>query len=320
MDILITEDLHGDALDALAQRFDVLEDETLWGDRERLAKCIADARAVIVRNRTQVHAELLGAAGKLQVIGRCGAGLDNVDVRAASDLGIVVTAAPEENSVSVAEFVMSLILSLARQIPAADRSTRGGSWNRLGFAACELFRKTLGLVGLGKIGMRVALRARAFQMNILAYDPFLTPVRAAVTETDATLVDREELLKQSDFVSIHLPLSDATRHSFDRRAFALMKPTAYLINSSRGAIIDEAALVEALEKREIAGAALDVRAEEPPVCGRLEEMDNVILTPHFAGLTEEAQDRVTAAVARDVAAVLDGEGALNFVNFPAPER
>ena len=320
MDILISEDLHGDALDALAQRFDVFQDETLFADRERLVQRIGDARGLIVRNRTQVDAELLQAARRLQVVGRCGAGLDNVDVQTASDLGIVVTAAPEENSVSVAEFVMGLMLSLARQIPAADRATRSGRWNRLGLAANELFRKTLGLVGLGRIGMRVALRARAFQMNILAYDPFLTPVRAAVTETDATLVDREELLARSDFLSIHLPLTDATRHFFDRDAFARMKPTAYLINTSRGGIIDEDALVEALEEKRIAGAALDVRATEPPTTGRIEEMHNVIVTPHFAGLTAEAQDRVTAAVARDVSAVLKGEGALNFVNFSVPER
>jgi D-3-phosphoglycerate dehydrogenase / 2-oxoglutarate reductase len=319
-DVLVSEAVAGREMDALRSAYDVAYEPELFKDRARLLQLIRDFRAVIVRNQTQVNAELIEAGKKLVVIGRAGVGLDNVDAESASEAGIVVTYAPEQNSVSVAELALGLMLSLARMIPAADRSTKSGGWDRKRFTGTELFGKTLGVVGLGRIGFLTAMRARAFGMDVLVHDTQVNPDAFTVTETRARLVSLLELLRQSDFVSCHVPETPETISMFNDERLGLMKPTAYFINTSRGRVVDEDALARALRDRKIAGAALDVRVKEPPGPGPFDAMDNVILMPHVAAFTEEGQDRVVTCVCRDVAAVLRGEGAKNFFNFANPRR
>ncbi len=319
-DVLVSEAVAGREMDALKSSFDVTYEPELFNNPQRLKEILPDYRALIVRNQTQVNAELIAAGRHLLVIGRAGVGLDNVDHEAASDAGIVVTFAPEQNSISVAELALGLMLSLARMIPAADRSTKSGGWDRKRFTGTELFGKTLGIVGLGRIGFLTAMRARAFGMDVLVHDAHVNPDAFTVAETRATLVGLAELLKRSDFVSVHVPETPDTINLFNDERFALMKPTALFINTSRGKVVDEDALVRALRDRKIAGAALDVRATEPPDAGPLAEMDNVILTPHVAAFTEEGQARVVTCVCRDVAAVLRGDSARNYFNFARPRR
>lgn len=307
-------------MDALRRDCDVAFEPELWSDPQQLKRKISDARALIVRNQTQVNAELIAAAPKLEIIGRAGAGLDNIDTQAATDAGIVVTYAPHENSVSVAELTIGLMLALARKVPAAHTDTSGGGWNRKVFIGTELSGKTLGVVGLGRIGTLVAQRAKAFDMQIIAHDDFVDPTAGHVRAIDAKLVSLDELLREADFVVCHVPLTDETREMFNADRFRLMKPTACFVNTSRGETVDETALLAALREGRIAGAALDVRSVEPPDRSPLNELDNVILTPHIAAFTDEAQDRVVAAVCRDVGAVLRGDEARNCFNFARPRR
>jgi D-3-phosphoglycerate dehydrogenase len=318
--ILVTENIAGEEMEALKRAFDVTFDPQLWRSPEKLHAAVADVHAVVVRNQTRVDRELIAAAKQLWVIGRAGVGLDNVDVKAANDSGIVVAFTPEQNAISVAELAIGLMLSLARMLPAADASTRSGKWERQVFTGTELFGKTLGLVGLGRFGFLVATRARAFGMKILAHDPFVSPNSVLVAESGATLVSMDELLAQADVISVHVPRTPQTERSINAAAFAQMKPNALFINTSRGEVIDEPALVAALRQKRIAGAALDVRAAEPPTAGELEAMPNVILTPHIAAFTVEGQTRVVTSICRDVAAILRGEPAKNFANFPRPRR
>jgi D-3-phosphoglycerate dehydrogenase len=295
-------------------------DPQLWRTPEKLYAAVSDVHAVVVRNQTRVDRELIAAAKQLWVIGRAGVGRDNVDVRAASDAGIVVAYTPEQNAMSVAELALGLMLSLARMIPAADASTKAGKWERHAFTGTELFAKTLGLVGLGRIGFLVATRARAFGMKILAHDAYVSPDSVLVAESGATLVSMDELLAQADVISVHVPRTPQTERLLGAAAFAQMKAGALFINTSRGEVVDEPALIAALRQKRIAGAALDVRTAEPPTAGELEMLPNVILTPHIAAFTAEGQTRVVTSICRDVAAVLHGEPAKNFVNFPRPRR
>ncbi|MGB9698918.1 MAG: hydroxyacid dehydrogenase [Thermodesulfobacteriota bacterium] len=318
--IIIAEDIVGEGIEKLKGKYLVYPDPDLWKKIPELKKILTDAEGFIVRNMTKVNAELLQEAKILKVIGRAGAGYDNIDVSAASQQGIVVCYSPEENAVSVAEHVFGLILALARKIPAADRSVKNGGWERKKYHGYELMGKTLGILGLGKIGFRVALRAKAFGLRLLAHDAYLSNTSLQVTESGAILVSLDELLTQADFLTIHLPLTKETKGLLNRQAFQKMKPTAFLINTSRGEVVVEDDLYEALREKKIAGAALDVRQEEPPVKDSpLHTLENVILTPHTAGLTYEAQEKVVAAVAEDIDRVLSGQPALRFVNFPLPK-
>ncbi|HTL31107.1 MAG TPA: hydroxyacid dehydrogenase [Tepidisphaeraceae bacterium] len=319
-DILVTEQIAGREMDALQSAFNVVYEPELWKAPDRIKQILPEFCAIIVRNQTPVNADLIGAGRKLEVIGRAGVGLDNVDAKTASDAGIVVVYAPEQNSISVAELALGLMLSLAREIPAADRSTKGGAWDRKRFTGIELFGKTLGVVGLGRIGFLTAMRARAFGMNIIAHDTFVNPDSFMVNEPRAKLVSLEELYRESDFISSHVPETPQTINMFNDAAFAQMKRSAYFINTSRGKVVDEDALIRALRDKRIAGAALDVRAKEPPGGSPLNEMDNVILLPHIAAFTHEGQGRVVTSVCKDIAAVLKGEAAKNFFNFPRPKR
>jgi D-3-phosphoglycerate dehydrogenase len=319
-DVLVTEELEGPALDALCERFDVDIAPGIWRDPAELRRRAAECRVMLVRNQTRVTRELIEGSARLELVARAGAGLDNVDVAAATDAGVLVCYAPEQNAVSVAELAIGMMLSLARRIPLADRSTKGGAWARQQFTGAELFGKTIGIVGFGRIGFLVAMRARAFGMRVLAYDPFASPDTVTVVESGARLVPIETLLAEADVVSCHLPSTPATRGFFDRDRLARMKRTAIFLNLARGEVVDEAALGEALCGGALAGAGLDVRMTEPPGPSIFDGMDNVILTPHVAAFTEEAQTRVVAAVCRDIASVLSGGGAVYPANAPQPKR
>lgn len=318
-DILITENIGGRWVDDLKSRFTVTVEPDLWKSPDKIKALLPNARALIVRNQTKVNADLLAVAGKLEVIGRAGAGLDNIELPAATAKGIVVVSTPDQNSISVAELTLGMMLGLARKIPQANQSTHGGGWERQKFMGTELYGKNFGVVGLGRIGFLTATRARALGMNILAHDNYVSPDAVAVAETRAQLMDLDELLAKSDFVSCHMPLTPATRHFFNYDRFCRMKPSAFFLNLARGEVVDEAGLIRALQERKIAGAGLDVREQEPPAPSALAGMDNVILAPHIAAFTREAQERVVAAVCQDVAAVLGGNAAKNFVNFSKPK-
>ncbi len=318
--ILISEDVTGGGIERLKARYEVHYDPDLWKKIPELERMIPGFDALIVRNQTQVNASLMAKAKALRVIGRAGAGYDNIDVPAATQEGVVVAFSPEENAVSVAEHVFALLLALARKIPGADKSTREGGWERKKYHGFELHEKTLGILGLGKIGVRVALRAKAFGMRILAHDAYLSSTSLHVTESGAFLTSFDRVLAEADFLTIHLPLTPETRGILNGEALRKMKKTAFLINTSRGEVLAEADLVQLLKHGGIAAAALDVREKEPPGESPLHGLDNVILTPHTAGLTHEAQEKVVDAVAEDVDRVLAGQPALRYVNLAVPKK
>ncbi|MBI2948367.1 MAG: hydroxyacid dehydrogenase [Verrucomicrobia bacterium] len=322
MDILITEELATAAVEHLKKSHNVVCDGSLWKNVEKLKGLLAEARALMVRNQTLVTADLLAAAPKLIVVGRLGVGLDNIDVEAASKLGIVVVAPLDANAVSVAELTLGLILALARKIPLADRSTKAGGWDRKGCMGIELEGKTLAICGFGRIGRLVAARARAFGLRLLVFDPFVDQNASVLLETGAVWCPRlEAALADADFVTTHSPLTKATRHLFNARTFSAMKRGAFFINTSRGGVMDEAALLAALRSGHLSGAALDVQEVEPPQTKTgFETMDNVILLPHIGAATAEAQTRTFETVAADIDRLLRAEAAVNFVNFARPGR
>jgi D-3-phosphoglycerate dehydrogenase len=319
-DVVVSENISGPAMDAFRGEHSVVYDPDLWKSPERLKGLLAGARALIVRNQTKVTAEVIAAAPKLQVIARAGVGYDNIDVAAASAAGVVVTYTPAANAVSVAELAIGLILAFARNIPAAHADTAAGGWNRIRYMGRELAGATLGVVGFGRIGQLTATRAKAFDMRIVASDIFLKPGAPPLAAMAAELLSLDDLLAAADFVSIHVPLTPETDKLIGAAQLSKMKPTSVLINTSRGEVVDEPALLAAVEAKQIAGAALDVRRQEPPQRGELEKLPNVVLLPHLGAFTHEAQGRVIEAVCRDVAHVLAGRPAEEFVNFAAPKR
>ncbi|MCG8403467.1 MAG: hydroxyacid dehydrogenase [Firmicutes bacterium] len=306
MKTVVTELIWTEGLDVLSQLGEVVYDPDLW-KKDELPGVTADADALVVRNQTKVTRELLQSAPQLKVIGRLGVGLDNIDLQAAREKDIPVVYARNANAISVAEYVFAAMLALARRPGEATSDVKQGNWNRKRFTGVELYGKTLGLVGTGEIGSRLAARARAFGMQILGYDPFLPPYELAITDFAVQPAGLAEVLSRSDFISLHVPLNKATRHLIDRENLRLMKATACIINSARGGIIDEQALCEALADQRIAGAALDVFEQEPPRESALLALDNVILTPHIAGLTEEAQVKTSVLVASEITKILRGQ-------------
>ncbi|WP_338833674.1 D-3-phosphoglycerate dehydrogenase [Moorella humiferrea] len=283
-------------------------------NEEELKDAIRDYDALIVRSATRVTVAAINAAKRLKIIGRAGVGTDNIDVGAATERGIVVVNAPEGNTVAAAEHTMAMMLALARNIPQANAALKQGIWEKKKYVGVELRGKTLGIVGLGKIGREVARRARGMEMKVMAYDPYVDPEQAARLEVE--LASLEDLLKNADFVTVHLPLTKETRHLLGREELALLKPGARVLNVARGGIIDEEALYEALKSGHLAGAALDVFEEEPLKKSPLLELDNVIVTPHLGASTEEAQVAVAVEVAYDIVRCLKGEPVLNAVNIP----
>ena len=271
---------------------------------EELLRCIGAYDALIVRSATKVTAEVLAAGKNLQVVGRAGAGVDNIDLDAATRRGILVVNAPDSNTVAVAEHTIGLMLCLARHLCRADATMHQGLWLKKELAGTELRDKVLGLVGLGRVGSAVAARARAMEMRLLAYDPFVSPERAA--QLQVALVPLEELLTRADYVSLHAPSNERTRGMIGARELALMKPGAYLINCARGDLVVEEALIEALTTGRLAGAALDVFPHEPQVNPALRACPNLVLTPHLGASTIEAQDEAAIQVAQQVLDVFQG--------------
>src|ERR1700758_3543265 len=276
---------------------------------------IADADALVVRSATKVTPELLDKAPRLRVVGRAGVGVDNIDLEEATRRGVLVMSTPGGNAVSVAEHTFALLLALARQVPKLDKAMHEGKWEKSSAAGTEVRGKTLGLVGLGRIGSEVAVRAEAFDMKVLGYDPYIS--EAAAREVQVELVPLERLLAESDFVSLHTALSPATQNMINSRTLAQMKKGARLINAARGELIDEGALAEALKSGKLAGAALDVFVEEPPKNSPLVGLPNVICTPHIAGSTAEAQEEVGTQVAVQIRDYLTDGIIRNAVNLPA---
>ena len=282
-------------------------------EKPRLAEILPDYDALVVRSSTQVTAELMRAGKNLKVVGRAGIGVDNVDVAAATELGILVVNAPTANLVSATEHTFALLFSLARKIPLADNSMKEGKWDRK-ITGLELQGKTIGIIGFGRIGQKVAARALAFDLKVLAYDPFLDAAAARRLEVD--LVSLEELLAQSDVITFHTPLTDQTRNLLNRERIATMKKGALVINVGRGGVVDEAALLEALESGHLGGAGLDVFAEEPPKDLTLVRHKKVVATPHLGAQTREAQERISIETAEMVLAALSGSLAVAAVNLP----
>ncbi len=283
--------------------------------KDNLDSEIADAEALIVRSATRVTPELLEKAARLRVVGRAGVGVDNIDLEEATRRGVLVMSTPGGNAVSVAEHTFALLLALARQVPRHDKAIHEGRWEKSSAAGTELRGKTLGLIGLGRIGSEVAVRADAFDMRVLGYDPYIS--EAAAHEVQVELVPLEQLLAESDFVSLHTALSPATQNLINAATIAKMKKGARLVNAARGELIDEAALAEALKSGKLAGAALDVFVEEPPKNSPLTSLPNVIATPHVAGSTAEAQEEVGTQIAVQVRDYLADGLIRNAVNLPA---
>ncbi|HEX9847571.1 MAG TPA: hydroxyacid dehydrogenase [Acidimicrobiia bacterium] len=302
--VVVPEFLPDEHLGILGRRVEVTYDPDLYADRPRLLAELGDARAILIRNRTRIDAELLGAAPDLEVVGRLGVGLDNIDLAAASEAGVRVIPAYGANAVSVAEYVMAAMLILTRGIFSMTESMVAGQWPRQGHAfGRELQGKTLGLVGFGSIARQVAARASGFGMRVIAHDPYLPEDDEGWSGADRTGLD--DLLVTADVISIHIPLTDETSGLISEAAMNRMKAGAVLINTSRGGIVDEIALADALRSGAIAGAALDVFATEPLEPGPASVfagLGNLILTPHVAGNTDESVDRVARTI---VDAVLD---------------
>ena len=311
--ILVTEPLAEEGL-RLLQRQARVDVRTGLGPVS-LVKAIGSYHGLVVRSKTPVTEEVIAAAPHLTVIGRAGTGVDNIDLEAATRRGIVVVNAPQSNTVSVAEHTLAMLLALARRIPQADSALRAGHWNKQSCQGVQVRGKVLGIVGLGRIGMAVARRALGLEMEVIGYDPFVAPERAS--QAGVQWVPWEELLRRSDFLSLHVPLTEQTRGMIGRYELSLMKPSAYLINCARGGLIDEQALLEALKEERLAGAALDVFAQEPPMTSPLLNCDRVLLTPHLAASTAEAQLDAAVEVAEQVLEVLAGKLPRYPVNFPA---
>jgi len=280
---------------------------------EQLREAVADVDGIVVRSDTRVTEAVMQAAPKLRVVGRAGAGVDNIDVEAATRRGIVVMNAPGENTISAAEHTLSMMLSLARQIPRADRSMHEGKWERGKLMGVELYGKTLGVVGLGKVGREVAARARSFGMEVIAFDPVLS--EEVANRLGVALVGIDAIYARADVITLHLPLTAETRHLIGRDQIARCRRGVRLINVARGGIIEEAALVEGLRSGQVAGAALDVFENEPPAGSPLLGLDNVVLTPHLGASTQEAQEKVAVRIAEQIAGYLKDGLVVNAVNM-----
>ena len=315
--VLVAEQIAPRGLEALrAAGLDV--DERLDMTPDQLLEAVPGAAALIVRSATAVTAEVLDAADELVVVGRAGIGLDNVDVAAATRRGVMVVNAPQSNVLSAAEHTIALLLAQARNVPQADRDLRAGNWNRSRWEGIELYDKTLGVVGLGRVGVLVAQRAHSFGMRIAAFDPYVSDERAR--QLGVRLVPTlEDLVATADFLTVHLPKTPETTGLIGRDVLAKAKPTLRIVNTARGGIVDEPALYEALREERIAGAALDVFDTEPTTESPLFELENVVVTPHLGASTAEAQDKAGQTIAEQVVLALRGDFVPYAVNVAASE-
>jgi D-3-phosphoglycerate dehydrogenase / 2-oxoglutarate reductase len=311
--VLIADKLAESTVEALGDQVEVR-----WvdgPDREKLLAAVPEADALLVRSATNVDAEVLTAASKLKIVARAGVGLDNVDVDTATERGVLVVNAPTSNIHSAAEHALALMLSAARQIPAADASLREHTWKRSSFSGTEIFGKTVGVVGLGRIGQLVAQRLAAFGAHIVAYDPYVSPARAA--QLGIELLTLDELLVRADFISVHLPKTPETAGLIDKEALAKTKPGVIIVNAARGGLVDEAALAEAVTSGHVRAAGIDVFTSEPCTDSPLFGLPQVVVTPHLGASTTEAQDRAGTDVAESVKLALAGEFVPDAVNVGA---
>jgi len=308
--VLIAEELSPATVEALGPDFEIRYCD--GADRAALLPAIADVDAILVRSATKVDAEAIAAAQRLKVIARAGVGLDNVDVKAATQAGVMVVNAPTSNIVSAAELAVGLLLASARKIVPANLALKGGEWKRSKYTGVELTEKTVGIVGLGRIGILVAQRLSAFGVRLIAYDPYVQPARAA--QIGVRMVTLEELLAESDFITVHLPKTPETVNLINAEKLALVKPGVHIINAARGGIIDEEALFQAMSEGRVGGAGLDVYASEPCTDSPLFGLENVVATPHLGASTDEAQEKAGIAVARSVRLALAGELVPDAVN------
>lgn len=308
--VLIAEELSPATVDALGPDFEIRQCD--GADRAELLPALADVDAVLVRSATKIDAEAVAAAKKLKVVARAGVGLDNVDVPAATKAGVMVVNAPTSNIVTAAELACGLLVATARNIPQANAALKNGEWKRSKYTGVELNEKTLGVVGLGRIGVLVAQRMSAFGMNVVAYDPFVQPARAA--QMGVKLLSLDELLEVSDFITVHLPKTPETLGLIGDEALRKVKPDVRIVNAARGGIVDEEALAAAIKEGRVAGAGLDVYTSEPCVDSPLFAFDQVVATPHLGASTGEAQEKAGIAVAKSVRLALAGELVPDAVN------
>lgn len=311
MKILVTDPIAAEGIEILRQFTEVDVRQALTP--EQLQSIIGNYDALIVRSQTKVTSDIIDAADKLQIIGRAGVGVDNIDVEAATRRGIIVANSPEGNIVSTAEHTIAMLLALARRIPQANSLLHAGVWSRE-LKGCEIRHKTLGIIGLGRVGTEVAEMAKGLRLDIIAYDPMISESRAE--RLGVRLVELETLLETSDFITIHVPLNSSTRGLIGRSQLKLVKPTAMLVNCARGGIVDEKALYEALEQGRLAGAAVDVFSQEPTIDNILLKSDKVITTPHLSASTIEAEASTSLDIVEQVVAVLKGYPAKSPVNAP----
>ncbi|MFM2019501.1 MAG: hypothetical protein RL718_82 [Actinomycetota bacterium] len=308
--VLIAEELSPATLEALGPDFEIRNVD--GADRAALLPALAEANAVLIRSATKMDEEAIAAAPKLKVIARAGVGLDNVDIKAATNAGVMVVNAPTSNIISAAELAIAQIMGLARHIPDANASLKAGEWKRNKFTGVELYEKTIGIIGLGRIGTLVAQRLAGFGTTLIGFDPYVTQARAE--QMGVELVSIEELMKRSDFITIHIPKTPETTGMISTPQFAMAKPNLRIVNCSRGGIIDEAALFDALSSGQIAGAGLDVFVNEPPKDSPLLTLPNILVTPHLGASTDEAQEKAGISVARSVRLALAGDLVPDAVN------
>ena len=304
-DLVVTEDVPGSDSSVITDSFTVYRDPDLWRQPLELAARAENARVLLVRNQTIVDADLLRASSKLRIVARAGVGLDNIDVAAADALGIVVLSARGANSWAVAEHTLALALALTRTVVTHDRAVRNGDWRRT--PGREIRDSTWGILGCGATGLAVATLAKAFGAVVLGYDPLVDKDASAVREAGVRMTSLPAILAAADILSLHLPASPSTDGMMNAGAFAAMKPQSILINVGRGSVVDERALFDALVSGHLAGVGLDVRAVEPPAGSPLDRLDNVVLTPHIAGITSESQQRIVALLAGEIRSVLAGD-------------
>lgn len=313
--VLVSDPIKPEGLTALTEAPEIDVDIKTDLSKEELLNIIDQYDALIVRSQTKVTAEVLEKGTKLRVIGRAGVGVDNIDLNEATKKGIVVINAPDGNTISTAEHTFSMLCSVARRIPQAYYTLKNHKWDRKAFVGVELSEKTLGIIGLGRIGAEVAKRAKAFNMSVIAFDPFLTEEKAEKLGIGYGTL--EDVLKSADFITLHTPLLKETRHLISHDQFAIMKDGVRILNCARGGLVDEDALYEAIINKKVAGAALDVFEEEPADHNRLLELPEVIGTPHLGASTKEAQDNVAIDVSKEIYKILLGQPFKNAVNLPS---
>lgn len=314
MKVLVLDGVEEEGLAALRAETDIEVDVHKKLTEDELVNIIADYDGMIVRSATKVTPRILEQAAKLKVVGRAGVGVDNIDLAAATNKGVLVVNAPDGNTIAAAEHTMAMMLALARNIPQASNTLRSGKWDKKSFMGVELRDKVLGIIGLGRIGSAVAKRAQGMEMKVAAYDPYLTEEKAQML--GAQLLPLDEIFKVADIITCHIPLTKESKYILGKRAFSLMKPGVRIINCARGGVVDEQALYEAMKTGKVAGAALDVFEQEPNTESPLFEFNNFIATPHLGASTSEAQLCVACDVSQELVAALHGEFVNNTVNIP----